>query len=252
VEELAMKVLVLALASFVTSIAAAAEPTADELLARLDHAMNSFRDGVFELKLRLRQPDGKTREYAFTTYQKVPNKRLVRFSSPGDVKGMGLLVENQETMYVFLPGFQRVRRMGTHVKNQSFMGSDFSFEDMSEIAYGNSYLAKLLGADAKSWILELRAKPGLDLEFPTIKMWIDKGVSQPTRTEYYDAAGRKQKTQLRTGYARDGADHFSPARVVNIDHRRNDHTSEVVFVSTKIDQGLPDDLFSVRSLMRGP
>src|SRR3954470_16240377 len=125
----------------------AAEPTAAELLAELDHAMNAFRDGVFELKLRLKQPDGKTREYAFTTYQKVPNKRLVRFSAPGDVKGMGLLVENLETMYVFLPGFQRVRRMGTHVKNQSFMGSDFSFEDMSQTSFSPTFDPKVVAED---------------------------------------------------------------------------------------------------------
>jgi outer membrane lipoprotein-sorting protein len=247
-----MKAFALALLSLAAWPARAADPSAGALLAQIDHAMNSFRDGVFELKLRLKQPDGKTREYAFTTYQKVPNKRLVRFSAPGDVKGMGLLVENLETMYVFLPGFQRVRRMGTHVKNQSFMGSDFSFEDMSEIAYGNSYVPRLLDADDKSWIVELTAKRGLDLEYPTIKMWVDKVVLQPIRTEYYDASGRKQKTQLRVGYAKDSPQHYSPAKVVNIDHRRNDHTSEVVFISTKIDQGLPDELFSVRSLMRGP
>jgi outer membrane lipoprotein-sorting protein len=247
-----MKAFALVTALALALPARAAEPSAAELLAKIDYAMNSFRDAVFELKLLLKQPDGKTREYVFTTYQKVPNKRLVRFSAPGDVKGMGLLVENLETMYVFLPGFQRVRRMGTHVKNQSFMGSDFSFEDMSEIAYGNSYVPKLLGSDAKSWIVELTAKPGLDLEYPTIKMWADKVVLQPTRTEYYDPSGRLQKTQLRSGYTRDSPQHYSPAKVVNIDHRRNNHTSEVVFISTKIDAGLPDELFSVRSLMRGP
>ena len=33
------------------------------------------------------------REYGFTTFQK-GDKRLVRFNSPGDVKGMGVLIEN--------------------------------------------------------------------------------------------------------------------------------------------------------------
>ena len=229
----------------------AADPSGSELLGKVDAALSAFKDAVFESKLVLRQPSGAAREYVFTTYQKAPDKRLVRFSAPGDVKGMGVLVENKDTMYVFLPGFQRVRRMGTHIKNQSFMGSDFSFEDMSEIAYSHLYDAKLVGSDEKNWVLELSAKPGLDLEFPKVKLWSDKGMYQPTRMEYSDGAGKKLKTQLRTEYYKDGPNHWQPGKVTIIDHRRNDHTSEIVFTSTKINPGLSDDIFSVRSLVRG-
>src|SRR5262245_53271428 len=91
---------------------AAADPGSD-VLGKVDAAMNSFSDGTFESKLLIKEPNGQAREYAFVTYQKVPDKRLVRFSAPGDVKGMGVLVENKDVMYVFLPGFQKVRRVGT-------------------------------------------------------------------------------------------------------------------------------------------
>ena len=84
--------------------------------------MNNFTDGEFESKLFIRDPSGQSREIDFTTYQKVPDKRLVRFSAPGDFKGMGVLVENKDVMYVFLPGFQKVRRVGTHVKNADLHG----------------------------------------------------------------------------------------------------------------------------------
>jgi outer membrane lipoprotein-sorting protein len=246
-----MKTLVLVALVVAASPARAADPSPTDLLAKVDQALNAFHDAIFESKLLLKQPDGKTREYVFTTYQKVPHKRLVRFSAPGDVKGMGVLIESLDTMYVFLPGFQRVRRMGTHVKNQSFMGSDFSFEDMSEIAYGHIYEPKLVGCDEKSWILELDAKPGTDLEFPKIKLWADKVMYQPTKLEYYDPTGKNLKTQLRLDYTKDSPQHYQPGKVVIIDHRRNDHSSEIVFTATKIDSGLSDDLFSVRSLMRG-
>lgn len=228
-----------------------ADPSAADLLAKVDQALNAFHDAVFESKLVMQQPNGESREYVFTTYQKEPHKRLVRFSAPGDVKGMGVLIENQDTMYVYLPGFQRVRRMGTHIKNQSFMGSDFSFTDMAEIAYGDVYTAKLVGSDDKSWILQLDAKPGQDLEFPRIKLWADKTMFQPTRLDYFDAAGKNLKTQLRLDYHKDSPRHFQPGKIEIIDHRRNDHTSSIVFTASKIDSGLSDDLFSVRSLVRG-
>jgi outer membrane lipoprotein-sorting protein len=230
---------------------AVADQGADVLKVVDDH-LNSFKDGTWETKLLVREPgSGSAREFQFTTYQKVPNKRLVRFSAPGDVKGMGFLVENPETMYAFLPGFQKIRRLGTHIKNQTFMGSDLSFDDMSQTRFGNIYEAKLASQDDKSWTLEMTAKSGLDLEFPKARMVVDKKMNAPTKIDFMDASGKLLKTQERDQYVNLRNDYWAPNHIVFIDHRRNDHTSELIFTSTKLDTSLTDDLFSQRSLIRG-
>ncbi len=231
--------------------AAAGEPTGPEVLTKVDQAVNAFTDAIFESKLQVKTPGGDSRTFAFTTWQKSPNKRLVRFSSPGDVAGMGVLVENDSTMYVFLPGFQKVRRMGTHIRNQTFMGSDFSFEDMSQTSYSPTFEAKLTGSDATTWTLDLTAKPGVETEFPKAKMVVEKKSNSPTKIDYFDASGKLLKTQTRDDYHQDSPKHWQPGKVTIVDHRRNDHTSEIVFTSTKIDSGLSDAVFSVRSLARG-
>jgi len=229
---------------------ARADETGPQVLEKMDHALNALTDGTFESRLLVHE-GAAAREYGFVTIQKVPDRRLVRFTSPGDVKGMGVLVENAETLYVYLPGFQKVRRMGTHVKNQTFMGSDFSFEDMSQTRYGLNYDAQLLSQDDAAWTLELKAKDKKELEFPHLKVWVDKTTHQPTRIEYYDQAGKKLKTQLRSDYKKDSPEHYNPGKVVVIDHRRNDHTSEIIFTSSKLNTRVKDDVFSVRSLVRG-
>jgi outer membrane lipoprotein-sorting protein len=237
-------------AILISSTAFAADPTGPEVLVKIDEALNAFKDAIFESKLLVKQPDGQAREYGFVTQQK-GNKRLVRFTSPGDVKGMGVLVESDASMYVFLPGFQRVRRMGTHVKNQTFMGSDFGYEDMSQTSFSVSYDAKLVGADDKNWIIDMTPKPKMEVEYGRIKVWTDKTMWQPTKLEYYDEKGKLLKTQERLDYHKDSPTHWQPGRIVMTDHRRNDHKSEIVFTASKIDSGLNDDLFSVRSLVRG-
>jgi outer membrane lipoprotein-sorting protein len=237
-------------AALALSVPALAQ-TGPEILQKVDTAMNNFSDGTFESKLRVMEPNGSAREYSFTTFQKVPDKRLVRFSAPGDVKGMGVLVENRETMYVFLPGFQKIRRVGTHVNNTNFMGSDFAYEDMAATAFSQSYDSKLVGQDDKSWILELTPKASGG-DYAKMKMWVDKTANQPTKMEYYDAAGKALKTQERTGYHLvEGGSHYNPVKVIITDHRRNDHKSEIEFVGVKLNSGLKDDLFSQRSLIRG-
>ena len=242
------------LALFLTLVPslALADAKGQEWLGKVDKMMNNFSDGVFESKLLVKSPDGSSREYGFTTYQKGADKRLVRFNSPGDVKGMGILIESKDTMYVFLPGMQRVRRMGTHVQSQQFMGSDFSSDDMSQTMFAPFYDATVTNEDPKSVTLELKQKGGEKLEFGRIVMTIDKQMSAPTKMDYYDSTGKLAKTQLREDYKKDGGrEYFTPGKVIVIDHRRNDHTSEIDFTSFKLNSGLADDVFTQRSLIRG-
>jgi len=227
-----------------------ADPGSD-VLGKVDAAMNNFTDGEFESKLFIREPNGSAREIDFTTFQKVPDKRLVRFSAPGDLKGMGVLIENKDVMYVFLPGFQKVRRVGTHVKAQTFMGSDFSYEDMSLSRYSPTYDAKLVKEDANSWELELTVKPGQEIEYPRVHMWVEKKSQQPTKIDFSDSSGKVLKTSEYADYHIDDANHYGPSKVVVTDHRRNDHKSEIVFTHVKLNQGLKDDFFTQRTLIRG-
>ncbi|HEX6836952.1 MAG TPA: outer membrane lipoprotein-sorting protein [Polyangia bacterium] len=245
-----MKIAVSLVAVLWFAPAAFADSGAD-VLSKVDTAMNNVTDGEFESKLFIREPNGSAREIDFTTFQKVPDKRLVRFSAPGDLKGMGVLVENKDVMYVFLPGFQKVRRVGTHVKAQTFMGSDFSYEDMSLLRYSPTYDAKLSKDEAATCELELTVKPGQEVEYPRVHMRVDKKAMQPTKIDFMGADGKVLKTTEYVDYHIDGGTHWGPSKVIVTDHRRNDHKSEIQFVSTKLNQGLKDDFFTQRTLIRG-
>lgn len=233
-----------------SSVALAADPTGPEILKKVDENLNAFNTGKWDSKLLVYQKDGKAREFGFTTFQKAPDKRLVRFTSPGDVKGMGVLIENKETMYVYLPGFNKIRRMGTHIRNQTFMGSEFGFDDMSQLSFADTYDAKLAGQDDKNWILELSVKPKIETDTPKVKMWVDKERNVPTKMEYYDAGGTKLKTQLRDDYKKDSPKHWQPMKITVINDR-NGHKSEIQFMTSEIDQNINDDTFTQRSLLRG-
>ena len=214
--------------------------------------MNNFTDGEFESKLLIRDPSGQAREIGFTTFQKVPDKRLVRFSSPGDLKGMGVLVENKDTMYVFLPGFQKVRRVGTHVKNQTFMGSDFSYEDMSLSRYSPTYDAKLVKEDAKPVGARAHRQGGAGDRVPA-RAHGGREEVEPADQDRLHGCRRQgaQDLRVRRLSHRRRATTTVPTKVVVTDHRRNDHKSEIVFTRVKLNQGLKDDFFTQRTLIRG-
>jgi len=62
-------------------------------------------------------------------------KRLLRFLAPPDVKGTGLLVfdyeEKDDDMWLFMPALRKTRRIVSSERAKSFMGSEFSYADMS-------------------------------------------------------------------------------------------------------------------------
>lgn len=228
--------------------APAAAETPEQLLKRVDVQSNAFKDATFRFKLRILDAAG-PRESEFTTQQK-GIKRIVRFLSPANVKGMGVLVENADTMYVLLPEFNnRVRRVGTHQAGQSFMGSDVSNEDMSLTEFLPTYEPSAGGSEGNLVVLKLKVRGGKPVEFPQLKLWIEPKDALITKIEYMDAGGKTLRTQERLEYTTDNPAHKSPGKMVFTDHRKN-HKTELILVSSKLDQGLSDDNFTQRALTR--
>ncbi|MCK4853304.1 MAG: outer membrane lipoprotein-sorting protein, partial [Bacteroidales bacterium] len=61
-------------------------------------------------------------------------KRVIRFLSPAEVKGTGMLIydydEKNDDMWIYMPALRKTRRIISNEKNKSFMGSEFSNADM--------------------------------------------------------------------------------------------------------------------------
>lgn len=236
-----------------TAAAPAAAPageSADALLARVDAQNNAFKDAFFHFKMRIIESSG-VREVEFETKQKGNQKRMVRFLAPADVKGMGFLSQSADEMYALLPAFgNRVRRVGTHQMNQSFMGSDLSTADMNVIDIGPLYAPKLAGTDGNFTLLDLTLRPGKQSEFPRLKMWVDAKTAIIGKIEYLDAAGKKLRTAERLDFVQDGPGHFSPGKMIYTDHRRGNHQTELILLKSKINNGFTDDEFTQRALTR--
>jgi len=62
-------------------------------------------------------------------------KRLIRFLSPADVKGTGLLTfdyeKKDDDMWLFMPALRKTRRIVSTERAKNFMGSEFTYADMT-------------------------------------------------------------------------------------------------------------------------
>ena len=62
-------------------------------------------------------------------------KKLIRFMAPADVKGTGLLTydykEKDDDLWLYMPAVRKTRRIVSTEKAKNFMGSEFTYSDMT-------------------------------------------------------------------------------------------------------------------------
>jgi hypothetical protein len=138
-------------------------------------ARDTGRDSSLELAMRLFDRQGRVRERALRlTTLRASGARgdriLLRFLAPNDIKGTGFLVwehpQGEDERFLFLPALGRVRRIAGAEKQQSFVGSDLSYEDiggreLDDYTYGFVKAdATWTGGDGRThpvWHLESRS-----------------------------------------------------------------------------------------------
>ncbi len=221
----------------------------DEVVKRMDEAMTRAQDQSFDFDLITVEPGKGERRMTYHVDIKGTSFRRVEFLSPGDVKGMRMLVVSVNQMYVYMPAFRKVRRIASHVRNQGFMGTAYSYDEMSIVTYGDVFSAKLLSESDKDWTVELIRRPGQEFSYPKLKMVVSKEYSQPTRIEYFSDKGVMLKSEDRTNY--ECADNLcNPREMKLVDHTRNDLTTRMVRKSWKRNSGIPDSFFTQRALQK--
>ena len=148
--------------------------TADWISRQIE-ARDTGRDGRLAMTMRLIDRQGRTRERVLTVTSlrgrgSDGDKVLVRFNAPNDIKGTGFLVWEHDTTdderFLFLPALGRVRRIAGSEKQESFVGSDLSYEDiggreLSDYSYAiaepDATWVAGDGSKHPAWLLESRA-----------------------------------------------------------------------------------------------
>jgi len=224
-----------------------ASPDATEILKQMDEATSGYEDQEMQVDLVIVAETGERKSYGMMVWQK-DRKRLVRFTS-GENKGLATLIDG-DRVYVYMPGFKKVRRVAQHNMSQSFAGSDFSNEDMTRLRFADDFDVTLLGEEADAWVLRGTPKAGRNVSYASIVVTVTKNGYFQRSVDYFDDDGRKVKefegrdlTTWPGGVRR--------YRTVITRDPRTGHATEMNLKTFKVDQGLDDEHFSKRQLQWG-
>lgn len=230
-------------------VARAVAGDGDAQLAETDAAMNRAKDLTIHWAVADQQPGAKSpRAMAFTVHVK-GGKSLTSFEEPADQRGTRVLVLARDQMWVWLPAYNKVRRIASHVTQQSFMGTSYSQDDMNASHFGDVYEARRLEESGGVVALELSPKAGVAAPYPKVELRVGPD-DLPVEVRYFNASGTHIKTESRKDYECRGAVCL-PGTMRIDDLTRPGAWTELRRTSWEADKGLSDDLFTVRTLQMG-
>jgi hypothetical protein len=222
----------------------------DKVLQVMDESLTRAKDQYFQYEFVILEPGKAPRQLLFEVNIKGAKWRRVEFLAPGDIKGMRVLSLALDQQYVYLPAFRKVRRVASHIRNQSFMGSSYSYDEMATITYGDLFAGELVSENDKEWVVAGTRRPGKDFSYPKIEFTILKETTQPSVIKYYNDKGVVLKTEQRLNYECQ-ENLCNSKEMILTDHTRNNLVSKMIRKQWKRNTGISDSFFSVRDLQRG-
>lgn len=209
------------------------------------------------LTMVLTNKKGKTRTSTLRSITKDDSKKqIIWFLAPADDKGVAFLkIEHEgddDEMRLWLPAFNKVRRISSKQKADSFMGSDMSYEDMTSREL-NEYTYKLTGSEmidsTEYYILESTPKPELESTYSKHIAWVSKSDYLVVKEESYDNSGRLLKVKSLVYKRLKGYDVPEEMYVENV---QKNHNTSLTFDQIEVDTDVSDKLFQEKNLKRIP
>jgi hypothetical protein len=228
----------------------------DDVMMRSLQAREQGDNASTMLRVELRTKDGASVTRTVETYRKKcdgASRQLVVLREPADVAGAAFLSwmhpDRYPDMWVYLPELGRPRQLNPATRGESFMGSDFTYEDLGAPA-GDGRTHELIDEPVLDGepAYQVESRPRLSDLYSRIMTWVSRVTFLPLRVEYFDRADRLLKVGR-----------FSDVRSVNgiptvfafeMENVRTGHRTTVTLLAADFDRPFDCALLSERGLSR--
>lgn len=253
------------------AVPAGATETARQILDRqrqLDRTERHWSDRHQQLTMEVVDASHAPRRLTLDLFdKKYPSdeqRTIAYFSAPDSVKGTAFLAitrpDREADQWLFLPEYQRARRIGGAVRKQGFVGTDFTYHDLDLLAAMPSWTeadaaAALEGETTLDgtpcFVIALTPRRA-DIGYARIVLWLGKEDLVARQVEFFEEApasgwigsGAATPTRrLKQGDVR-RAGAIPVAYRAEVETPSAGSKTTVTFGEVTFDRGLPDELFT--------
>jgi len=207
----------------------------DAVIDAVDRHEDGYRDLQSNVTMILENANGRRRERHLDIYtiETVPmgDRRKFIFNRPADINGTAILlhsnvIENDD-QWIYLPAFKRVKRIASSNKTTPFVGSEYSYEDLSsqeKEKYINRYVESTVVEGIECDVVE-RVPRYQNSAYGKLLAYIDRENNRYRKVEYFDDKGKHVKTQYMEQYQFFDDRYLLPTRTVMVNHITDKSTS---------------------------
>ncbi|TOF03693.1 outer membrane lipoprotein-sorting protein, partial [Vibrio parahaemolyticus] len=162
--------------------------SAFDIVQKSDQAMRG-KSSYSEATMEIVRPDW-TRSMTMKSWTKGTELSLVLVTAPAKDKGSASLKRHRE-MWNWVPSIERIIKIAPSMLSQSWMGSDFTNDDLiNQSSIVVDYQHALVGNDSfegdKVWVIEATAKPDAPVVWNKVTLWISQSTYLQRKVEFYD------------------------------------------------------------------
>lgn len=229
-----------------------------DVAKKSDEVMSGYGDAKAEMVMTLINANGQKRERTMmsTVLEKDGgDKSLMEFLTPADVKGTKFLsyehADKDDDQWLYLPALKRVKRIASKNKSGSFMGSEFSYEDLTAFnidKYDYSGDAQEVMVDGVKMYKGERIPNSKNSGYTKQVSWTRADNFLTTKVEYYDRKKELLKTAIFEDYKKIGG--VWRIGKITMSNQQNDKKTILVWKNETVKNGLKDKDFNKRVLKK--
>ncbi len=192
-----------------------------------------------------------TREISMRNWTLGDDYALVYITAPARDEGTAFLKIGNET-WNYQPNIDRTVKMPPSMMSQSWMGSDFTNDDLvNASSLTDDYTHELLGEEEMDghacYIIEMIPTPDNPVVYEKVLQWVSKEHHLPVRTENYDERDQLVNTihfrEIKTIGGRD-----IPSIMEMVPQNNGDQKTIITTHDADYDIDIREDFFSIENL----
>ena len=227
-----------------------------EIAQKADKVTDGFESSIAQTEMILINASGQksVRQLEMKTLEgENGDKTISTFLTPADVKGTKTLThehaERDDDQWLYLPALKRVKRIASSNKSGSFMGSEFSYEDIGNQNYNKfTYADKVEEVELNGETCYKGERIPKDENSGYTKQisWVAKDSFLLKQVEYYDRKSEHLKTAVFSDYKQiEGVWRVGQIEMKN---HQNDKSTLLIWKEDKVKAGLSAKEFNKRVL----
>lgn len=225
--------------------------SAAEIIERMEAAMRG-KSSEAEMTMTIERPRY-TRDISMKAWAMGQDYSLILVTAPARDQGTSYLKRHNE-IWNYVPNIDRTIKMPPSMMSQSWMGSDFTNDDLvRESSTVDDYEHQILREEEYNsrdvWVLELIPKPDTPIVYGKVLIWVDKEHFIQLKVENYDQRNELANSIEFTEIHEMGG-RVIPTKMTMIPADKPDQKTIMVYKNLNFDVDLSESFFTQQNMRR--